>query len=92
MQILYLGMDILYGGIPIFIAMSVFGVYAWKGGHLTADVAFPALAYLNMLHGPLMGMPQLVIAMVTARVSLRRIQNFTDADETAGATISHSYV
>lgn len=83
---LYLGMEILYTGIPIFIAMAVFGVYALKGGHLTADVAFPALAYLNMLHGPLMGLPRVIIAMVTARVSLRRLQDFVDADETSGKT------
>ena len=83
-QMLYLGMEILYTGIPIFVAMAVFGVYAWKGGHLTADIAFPALAYLHMLHGPLMGIPQLVILMVISRVSLKKLQDFCDAHETSG--------
>ena len=91
MQLLYLGMEILYTGIPIFIAMAVFGVYAWKGGHLTAEVAFPALAYLNMLHGPLMGMPRVIIAMVTARVSLKRLQDFCDAHETPGKPLRHPF-
>jgi hypothetical protein len=87
-QMLFLGMEILYTGIPIFIAMTVFGVYAWQGHHLTAEVAFPALAYLNMLHGPLMGMPRVIIATVTARISLKRLQDFVDAHETEGS--SHS--
>jgi hypothetical protein len=90
-QILGLGMEILYTGIPIFISMTVFSVYAWQGGHLTPEVAFPALAYLNMLHGPLMGLPRVIIAMVTARVSLKRLQDFTDADETAGAPPSFAF-
>ena len=85
MQLLYLGMEILYTGVPVFVAMAVFGVYAWRGGHLTAEVAFPAEYFLHLLHGPLMGIPQLVIAMVTARVSLKRLQDFCDAHETPGA-------
>ena len=77
-------MDILNSAIPIFIAMAVFWVYKLCGGHLTADVAFPALNYLTLLIGPLMGVPTLVIVLVTARVSLSRIQKFVDADESSG--------
>jgi ABC-type multidrug transport system fused ATPase/permease subunit len=86
MQFLSMGDELLYGAVPMFIAMAVFGVYASIAGNaLTADVAFPALSYLYMLHGPMMQLPQDIISLVTARVSLRRVQKLVDADETHGA-------
>lgn len=86
MQFINLATDILFVAIPIFIAMGVFWVYKKHGGHLTADVAFPAIQYLRLLIGPIMGVPSLALVMVTARVSLRRIQAFIDADEAPPAS------
>lgn len=83
-QFITLATDILYFTIPIFITMAVFWVYKMHGGHLTADVAFPAIQYLLLLIGPIMGVPALALVMVTARVSLRRIQTFIDASEAPG--------
>jgi ABC-type multidrug transport system fused ATPase/permease subunit len=80
-----MGDEVLYGAVPMFIAMAVFGVYASTAGNsLTADVAFPALSYLYMLHGPMMQLPEDIMALVTARVSLRRVQKLIDAEEVQG--------
>jgi hypothetical protein len=88
MQFLSMANEILYNSIPMLLAMAVFGVYAASGNDLTADVAFPALSYLYMLHGPMMMLPQTIIDIVTARVSLRRTQKLVDADEATGVSFT----
>jgi ABC-type multidrug transport system fused ATPase/permease subunit len=84
MQLLNLAVDILYKAIPIFIAMGVFAVFKLGGGTLTADAAFPTISYLLLMVDPLMGIPALVVTMVTARVSLGRVQKFVNAAEASG--------
>ena len=69
--------------------MAVFGMYsATPGNYLTADVAFPTISLLYMLHGPMMSLPQAVTSLVSARVSLRRVQKLADADEATGAPLT----
>ena len=91
MQFISMGENILYGSVPMFIAMAVFGVYAGTGHHLTADVAFPALWFIYMLHGPMMELPMTIMHLVTARVSLRRFQQLADAGEYVGEASRPSY-
>jgi ABC-type multidrug transport system fused ATPase/permease subunit len=91
MQLLNLAVDILYKAIPIFIAMGVFAVFKLEGGTLTADAAFPTISYLHLMVDPLMGVPALVVTMVTARVSLSRVQKFVNAAEATGTFFLHTH-
>lgn len=89
MQYLWIAEDMLYHSIPIFIALAVFGMYsATPGNYLTADVAFPTIWLLYMLHIPMMALPQAVTSLVSARVSLRRVQELADAEVATGVPLN----
>ena len=55
-------------------AAVVFAAFALQHGVLTADLAFPALALLNLLAAPLFMLPEQIAACVQGAVSLKRIQ------------------
>lgn len=92
MQYISMGETIVYGTAPMLMAMAVFGMYAGTGHHLTADVAFPALSFIYMVHESLTALPQTIMEIVTARVSLRRVQKLADAAEYVGAQIIRSEI
>jgi ABC-type multidrug transport system fused ATPase/permease subunit len=72
---------IMFSGGPILVAIAAFGTYSALGHPLTADVAFPALAYFDLLRFPIIMLPMQVMNFINARVALRRLQEFVDADE-----------
>lgn len=72
---------VMFSGGPILVAIAAFGTYAWQGNALTADVAFPALAYFDLLRFPIIVLPNQVMNFISARVALKRLQEFVDADE-----------
>ncbi len=39
---------------PVLVGLAAFGVYTAQGKELTAGVAFPALAFFNLLRFPIM--------------------------------------
>lgn len=73
--------SVMFSGGPILIAISAFGTYAWQGNELTADIAFPALAYFDLLRFPIIMLPTQVMNFISARVALKRLQEFVDAAE-----------
>lgn len=76
------GMNMLmFTGAPILVAMAAFATYTWQGNQLTADVAFPTIAYFDLLKFPLIMLPWQIIEFVSARVALTRLQNFVDSEE-----------
>lgn len=72
---------LMFVGAPILVAMAAFGTYSWQGKQLTADVAFPALAYFDLLRFPLIMLPWQIVEFVSARVALTRLQRFVDSEE-----------
>lgn len=77
---------LMFTGAPILVAMAAFGTFSWQGHDLTADVAFPALAYFDLLRFPLIMLPWQIIEFVSAGVALGRLQRFVDAEETDALT------
>lgn len=59
---------------PQLVAAVLFTVFALKGTFLVPDVAFPALALINLLALPLFILPDQLANVVQGAVSLRRIQ------------------
>jgi len=73
--------SVLVSSAPVLVAIASFGVFAAKGGVLTADVAFPALALFNLLRFPLIMLPSQLTNLVAAGVALGRLRVFLAEDE-----------
>ncbi|KAK4703719.1 hypothetical protein P7C70_g2503, partial [Phenoliferia sp. Uapishka_3] len=71
-------------GAPIIVSVATF-VFHTKVLHrdLTAETAFTALALFNILRGPLEGVTDMVVNVLQAHVSLKRIDEFLQEQETA---------
>ncbi|AET41687.1 uncharacterized protein Ecym_8418 [Eremothecium cymbalariae DBVPG len=68
---------------PTLVASASFCVYIYVQGEvLTTPVAFTALSLFVLLRNPLDQLCDIVFSLVQCSVSLRRIQNFLDQDET----------
>ncbi|XP_078611217.1 multidrug resistance-associated protein 1-like [Branchiostoma floridae x Branchiostoma japonicum] len=68
---------------PVLVAIMTFTVYvmADERNVLDAEKAFVALSLFNIVRAPLNMLPSLVISIVQARVSLRRLGEFFGGDE-----------
>lgn len=66
---------------PILVSGVAFGLYVWQGKHFTADVAFPALAFFNLLRFPVTMLPNQIMSIINGHVALKRIQGFMDSEE-----------
>lgn len=51
---------VMFSGGPIIVAIAAFGTYTMLGKEITADVAFPALAYFDQLRFPIIMLPMQV--------------------------------
>ncbi|ETW05148.1 hypothetical protein, variant [Aphanomyces invadans] len=66
----------------IFAPMLTFLVFVHvQHGHLDATTAFSALAWFNTAASPLLRLPYVLVTLVDAMVSLRRLEAFFRADE-----------
>ena len=74
---------ITYVGAPMLVTMATFGVHTLVFGKpLTAETAFTALAIFNTLRRPLADIPGMLVWMLNALVSLRRIDTFLGQPDT----------
>jgi ATP-binding cassette subfamily C (CFTR/MRP) protein 1 len=73
--------SVLVSSAPVLVAIAAFGTFAWLGGALTADVAFPALALFNLLRFPLIMLPTQLGNLVAAHVAVGRLGEFLGEDE-----------
>ena len=73
--------DVLFLGGPILVAIAAFWTYVARGGALTADVAFPALAYFDLLRFPVIMLPIQVTEFINASVAVKRLQAFFNTAE-----------
>jgi ABC-type multidrug transport system fused ATPase/permease subunit len=79
---------LMFSGAPVIVAMAAFGTYSALGSRMTADVAFPALAYFDLLRFPLIMLPWQIFEAVSARVAMRRIQRFVNSEQVAAGAPS----
>eukprot|EP00958_Prasinococcus_capsulatus_P017639 scaffold2004_cov420-Prasinococcus_capsulatus_cf.AAC.4 len=73
---------------PMLVSLTGFAVYCALGKTLVAAVAFPALTLFDQLRFPLTMVPRQVAQVVTARVSVNRIEAFFAMEE---MTPSHQH-
>ncbi|KAI9352861.1 P-loop containing nucleoside triphosphate hydrolase protein [Obelidium mucronatum] len=61
--------------------VATFTLYAVRGNAMAASVVFPASALFNMLVNPLIQLPNVLNALVTAIIAWKRIYNFLIAED-----------
>lgn len=81
MQLVDSANGVLFMTAPILVSIAAFWTYVACGGNLTAEVAFPALAYFDLLRFPVIMLPIQVMEFVSASVALKRLQAFFDTAE-----------
>jgi ABC-type multidrug transport system fused ATPase/permease subunit len=73
---------VLWTGLPLLVSLTSFGMYTGiHGAPPSAAAMFTSLSLFSLLRFPLSMIPNVINAVLEARVSLRRIQEFLDADE-----------
>ncbi|NXR19167.1 MRP7 protein, partial [Cinclus mexicanus] len=66
----------MWAAVPVVVSIAIFVTYVLLGHQLTATKVFTALALVGMLILPLNGFPWVLNAILEAKVSLDRIQQF----------------
>ncbi|NWV84549.1 MRP7 protein, partial [Dasyornis broadbenti] len=68
----------MWAALPVVVSIAIFVTYVLLGHQLTATKVFTALALVEMLILPLNGFPWVLNAILEAKVSLDRIQQFLE--------------
>ena len=73
---------ILWSAAPILVSFLSFSVYTQIAGHtLDAATAFTSLALFNTLRNPLQTFPDIIVRMMEAGVSLKRVERFLQEED-----------
>ncbi|KAL9686073.1 hypothetical protein QQ045_023528 [Rhodiola kirilowii] len=71
----------LLQSVPVCVTVVSFGMFTMRGGDLTPARAFTSLSLFAMLHFPLCSLPNAIVQIVNACISLCRIEEFLSSDE-----------
>ncbi|PWN22275.1 hypothetical protein BCV69DRAFT_257017 [Microstroma glucosiphilum] len=72
-----------YFGSPVLVTVVTFGIHTQvRKQALTAETAFTALALFNLIRNPLDALPDMIVNILSALVSVRRIDSFLREPET----------
>ena len=89
----YLGaiQTFIFNSTPFFVALFSFTAYVLVDPEnvLTAEKAFVSISFFNIIRRPLNQLPNLVTQMISAAVSLDRLNEFLNASELQSDNISH---
>jgi ABC-type multidrug transport system fused ATPase/permease subunit len=66
---------------PVLLSATTIGVYAYIHGSLPPSIAFTTISILMQIEGTLAWLPELVMGMIDANVSLGRIGEYLDGPE-----------
>jgi len=66
---------------PFLVSIATFAIYVLTGNELTASKAFVAISLFNILRFPLVMLPNVIISLIQARVSLKRLTEFLSLEE-----------
>jgi ATP-binding cassette subfamily C (CFTR/MRP) protein 1 len=72
------------GTIPVVVSVVTFVAYVLFGNELTATKAFTSLTLFGVLRFPLFVVPELIVALANASVSMNRLQQAIIGKHTAG--------
>eukprot|EP01117_Protostelium_nocturnum_P014432 TRINITY_DN5489_c0_g2_i1.p1 TRINITY_DN5489_c0_g2~~TRINITY_DN5489_c0_g2_i1.p1 ORF type:complete len:1368 (+),score=525.16 TRINITY_DN5489_c0_g2_i1:158-4261(+) len=73
--------NFLWSFTPSFISISIFITFVWRGGYLTAPVAFATIALITALREPIAFLGQHITVAVAAYIAVNRISAFLSLEE-----------
>jgi ABC-type multidrug transport system fused ATPase/permease subunit len=90
----YLGavQTFLFNATPFFVALASFATFVLSdpaNNVLDAAVAFVSISYFNLIRRPLNQLPGLVVQMISATVSLDRLNGYLNAKELTPGNVTH---
>ena len=90
----YLGavQTFLFNATPFFVALASFATFVLSdpaNNVLDAAVAFVSISYFNLIRRPLNQLPGLVVQMISATVSLDRLNGYLNAKELPPGNVTH---
>ena len=93
-QLSYLGavQTFLFNATPFFVALASFATFVLSdpvNNILDAAVAFVSISYFNLIRRPLNQLPNLVVQMISATVSLDRLNDYLNAQELEPDSVTH---
>jgi ATP-binding cassette subfamily C (CFTR/MRP) protein 1 len=93
-QLSYLGavQTFLFNATPFFVALASFATFVLVdpvNNVLDAAVAFVSISYFNIIRRPLNQLPSLVVQMISATVSLDRLNGYLNAKELPPDNVTH---
>merc|ERR1711923_697351 len=73
----------IFNATPFFVAIASFTTFVLIDSEniLDAQTAFVSLSYFNIIKNPLISLPNLLIQMIQAQVSIDRLNNYLNAPE-----------
>lgn len=76
-------MSFFWTSVPFLVALASFATYVFMdgGNELDAQKAFVTLSYLNIMRMPMAVLPFMIVAVVQANVSIKRVNKFMNNDE-----------
>ncbi|XP_014650979.1 PREDICTED: multidrug resistance-associated protein 1-like [Ceratotherium simum simum] len=80
--------------IPFLVSLATFGIYFLldEGNILTATKVFTSMSLFNILRLPLFDLPTVISAVVQARISLGRLEDFLNTEELLPQNIDTNYI
>lgn len=66
----------LWTASPVIVSVATFGVFTFLGHDLTPEIAFPALALINILRFPINALPNVISSIIDSQVSIERLQAY----------------
>lgn len=77
----------LFMAIPSLISITTFIVYSALGNAISAEIIFPAIAYMNVLRFPLLLLPMIINQLAQVKVSGKRLSALFNAKENTGEDV-----
>lgn len=66
----------LWTSSPVIVSVATFGVFTFLGHELKPEIAFPALALINILRFPINALPNVISSIIDSQVSIERLQTY----------------
>ena len=91
-QLLNTGLSAIFMTIPIMMVALVIGLYGYRGGDITASMAFTTISLMDMVRGPLTSISWILNSVfVDGRTSVDRLSRFMTVDESVQYTESRPF-
>ena len=81
----------IFNSTPFLVALASFMSFVLLSPDniLDAEIAFVSISYFNIIRRPLNQLPMLITQMISATVSLDRLNNYLNATEISPTTVTH---